>query len=185
MPTAPQPARRSIADRNRLVESHLYVARVLAAQMSARVPHTVSFDDLVQAGNIGLIRAAETFDETAGAKFSTYCQGRIRGAMLDYLRDINPQSRGSKARGEPAPQIDRLGERDIGAEPPADPVEFRDEVEKLSRGLDRVGRAIMEYCFVLGMTQADAGKAIGYSEARISQIMSNVRQVARVNSTRR
>ncbi|MBV8659658.1 MAG: RNA polymerase sigma factor FliA [Burkholderiales bacterium] len=58
----------------------------LAYHMVARLPASVEVDDLIQAGLIGLMEAARNFDLAAGVQFETYATQRIRGAMLDELR---------------------------------------------------------------------------------------------------
>jgi RNA polymerase sigma factor for flagellar operon FliA len=61
----------------------------IAYQLAARLPASVQVDDLMQAGMIGLLDAMSHFDETQGAQFETYASQRIRGAMLDELREID------------------------------------------------------------------------------------------------
>ena len=58
----------------------------LARRMAATMPHSIDLSDLVQDGVIGLIDAAERFDEARGIKFETFAERRIRGAMIDALR---------------------------------------------------------------------------------------------------
>lgn len=77
------------ADRNTLVEHYLPIVKYLGARLWARVPDSVELDDLVSAGVFGLIDAIARFDGTRGVKFESYCQQRIRGAMLDELRDMD------------------------------------------------------------------------------------------------
>jgi len=52
----------------------------------ARLPASVDVNDLIQAGTIGLIEAARSYDPSQGAAFETYASIRIRGAMLDEIR---------------------------------------------------------------------------------------------------
>jgi RNA polymerase sigma factor for flagellar operon FliA len=59
----------------------------LAHHMKAKLPPSVEVDDLVQAGMIGLLDAISRYEETHGAQFETYAVLRIRGAMLDELRN--------------------------------------------------------------------------------------------------
>jgi RNA polymerase sigma factor for flagellar operon FliA len=63
------------------------LVRKLALQLLARLPASVELDDLVQAGMIGLMDACRRYQETADAQFETYATVRIRGAMMDELRD--------------------------------------------------------------------------------------------------
>ena len=73
---------RSVADYAQLVKR-------LAYQLAARLPSSVEVDDLVQAGMMGLLDAFNYYDENQGAQFETYATQRIRGAMLDELRDAD------------------------------------------------------------------------------------------------
>ncbi len=68
------------------VESSLPFVEALARRMAATMPHSIDLSDLVQDGVIGLIDAAERFDEGRGIKFETFAERRIRGAMIDALR---------------------------------------------------------------------------------------------------
>jgi RNA polymerase sigma factor for flagellar operon FliA len=70
-----------------LENSHL-VERT-ARYLLRRMPGTVELDDLVQAGMVGLLEAAERYTSRKGASFATFAAHRIRGAMLDSLRDAD------------------------------------------------------------------------------------------------
>ncbi|AOB31019.1 flagellar biosynthesis sigma factor [Bordetella sp. H567] len=76
------------------------LVRKLALQLLARLPASVELDDLIQAGMIGLLDAARRYQEVVDAQFETYATARIRGAMLDELRnqDWLPRSVRSKAK---------------------------------------------------------------------------------------
>ncbi|MCX6550228.1 MAG: FliA/WhiG family RNA polymerase sigma factor [Acidobacteria bacterium] len=58
----------------------------LARRMAASMPHSIDIGDLVQDGVMGLIDAAQRFDEGRGIKFETFAERRVRGAMIDALR---------------------------------------------------------------------------------------------------
>src|SRR5919206_406814 len=58
-----------------------------AQRLASRLPASVCLDDLISAGAIGLIDAIEKYDPTRGTAFKTYAEWRIRGAMLDELRE--------------------------------------------------------------------------------------------------
>lgn len=70
-----------------LLEQHLPLVKKLAFHMKAKLPPSVEVDDLVQAGMIGLLDAISRYEENHGAQFETYAVLRIRGAMLDELRN--------------------------------------------------------------------------------------------------
>jgi len=77
----PQPG----TDNTRVVNSIPFVEQ-LARRVAATMPHSIDIGDLVQDGVIGLIDAANRFDEARGIKFETFAERRVRGAMIDALR---------------------------------------------------------------------------------------------------
>jgi RNA polymerase sigma factor for flagellar operon FliA len=72
------------------------LVRRLAHQMIARLPANVELDDMIQAGMIGLNDALGRFDAAQGVQFETFATQRIRGAMLDELRNGDWMSRGNR-----------------------------------------------------------------------------------------
>jgi RNA polymerase sigma factor for flagellar operon FliA len=69
-----------------LLRVHRPLVCLLAARLFRRVSANVEFDDLVQAGMLGLLDAISRFDPDAGVVLSTFATPRIEGAMLDELR---------------------------------------------------------------------------------------------------
>lgn len=90
----PDPA---LATRNRVVEENLGLVYLVARRLQ-RAHRNTPLDELVSAGSVGLIRAAESFDPTFGVTFSTYAVPRIQGAMMDELRRTDPMPRGMRER---------------------------------------------------------------------------------------
>ncbi len=86
------------ADRQALIEAHLPQVRYLAERMLAKLPPSVDRDDLIGAGVLGLLDAVEKYDGLRGVQFKTYAETRIRGAMLDSLRDLDWSSRSLRTR---------------------------------------------------------------------------------------
>lgn len=82
------------SDKNQLLEEHASLVKKLAHQMKAKLPPSVEVDDLIQAGMIGLLDAVGRYEENHGAQFETYAVQRIRGAMLDELRNSDWLPRG-------------------------------------------------------------------------------------------
>jgi RNA polymerase sigma factor for flagellar operon FliA len=72
--------------KNGRVEAGIPFVEALARRMASTMPHSIDLSDLVQDGVIGLIDAAERFDEGRGIKFETFAERRVRGAMIDALR---------------------------------------------------------------------------------------------------
>ncbi len=74
---------------DRLVVEHAELVKRIAYHLVSRMPPHVEVDDLIQAGMIGLLQAAQNFSPSKGANFETYAGIRIRGAMLDEARKAN------------------------------------------------------------------------------------------------
>ncbi|MCB4360855.1 RNA polymerase sigma factor FliA [Quatrionicoccus australiensis] len=74
-------------DREQLVQRFVPLVKRIAYHLMARLPASVQFDDLVQNGMLGLLDAMERYQEGFGAQFETYATQRVRGAMLDGLRE--------------------------------------------------------------------------------------------------
>jgi len=75
--------------RNRLMEEYLPLVKYNAERIYAKLPDEVELDDLVSAGIFGLMDAIDAFDLARGVKFETYCAPRVRGAILDELRNMD------------------------------------------------------------------------------------------------
>jgi len=85
-------------ERDRIMLEHLPLVRAIAGRVRARLPADVEFDDLVQAGVLGLLDAARRFNPEKGVKFAGYAKYRIRGAILDSLRQLDCASRDLRLR---------------------------------------------------------------------------------------
>lgn len=87
-------------DREALIETHLSQVKLIADRLAAKLPPSVDRDDLIGAGVLGLLDAAGKFDPARGVRFKTYAEMRIRGAMLDSLRDLDwaPRTMRQRAR---------------------------------------------------------------------------------------
>lgn len=83
-------------DRNALIRQYSPLVRRLAHHMMAKLPPSVEVDDLIQVGLIGLSEALNRFEASQGVQFETFATQRIRGAMIDELRENDWMSRGSR-----------------------------------------------------------------------------------------
>ena len=72
------------------------LVRRLAHHMIAKLPPSVEIDDLIQVGMIGLTEAIARYEPSQCVQFETFASQRIRGAMIDELRDGDWMSRGSR-----------------------------------------------------------------------------------------
>ncbi len=80
-------------DKSGLVREYLPLVKRIAYHLMTRLPASVEVDDLIQAGLMGLLDAVDRFDDSQGAHFETYATQRVRGAMLDELREADWASR--------------------------------------------------------------------------------------------
>lgn len=72
--------------RNALVENYLGFVRDIARRFAMRLPRSVDRGDLDIAANVGLMNAVAGFDPERGVRFESYCELRVKGALLDELR---------------------------------------------------------------------------------------------------
>ena len=104
-------------DRDALIRQYSPLVRRLAHHMMAKLPPSVQVDDLIQVGLIGLSEALTRFEATQGVQFETFATQRIRGAMIDELRENDWMSRGSrKSQKEIEGALHRLEHR-LGRSP--------------------------------------------------------------------
>jgi RNA polymerase sigma factor for flagellar operon FliA len=88
------------AERERLLMEQLPQVRYIARRIHERLPRHVLFEDLVHAGVLGLIDALQKYDSGKHVQFGSYAKFRIRGAILDSLREMDwsPRDLRRKAR---------------------------------------------------------------------------------------
>lgn len=67
-------------------KNYLSLVKSIAYQLHCKLPPHIDIDDLIQTGYLGLTQAIQRFSSAGGAQFETFASLRIRGAMLDYLR---------------------------------------------------------------------------------------------------
>ncbi|GAB4233497.1 MAG: RNA polymerase sigma factor WhiG [Deltaproteobacteria bacterium] len=79
----------SAQERDALILEYLPLVKYHAGVLKLRLPSHIEQDDLISSGIVGLIDALDRFDASRGIKFKTYAEFRIRGAMLDYLREMD------------------------------------------------------------------------------------------------
>ena len=97
---APPAEADAAAERERLILEHLPQVKLIASRIHEKLPQSVSVEDLVSAGIIGLITAIDHFDPGLNVKLKTYAEYKIRGAILDSLRDLDwaPRNKRRKAK---------------------------------------------------------------------------------------
>src|SRR5208283_4099529 len=86
--------------REALVLQHLPQVRLIAKRIHDRLPDYVSLDDLISTGVIGLLAAIDNFDPSLNVQLNTYAERKIRGAILDGLRDTDWAPREVRKKSE-------------------------------------------------------------------------------------
>ena len=119
--------RRTAGDnlRNQLIEHYLYLVRYNAERIGSKLPDEVDVDDLMSAGIFGLVDAIDAFDLERGVKFETYCAPRIRGAILDELRNMDWVPRLVRHRAHKLADATRALEMELGRIPNDDEIARR------------------------------------------------------------
>lgn len=100
-----------------LLAKYAPLVRRLALQLIAKLPASVELDDLIQVGMLGLLDAANRYQDDRGAKFETYASQRIRGAMLDELRANDWVSRGLRQSSRSVATAVHAQEQKLGRAP--------------------------------------------------------------------
>lgn len=119
------------------VAEYAQLVKRLAYQLVARLPSSVQVDDLVQAGMMGLLDALQNYDDHHGAQFETYATQRIRGAMMDELREADWAPRSVRRNAREIEQAIRSLEQELGAPPSEQQI------------ADRLGMPLAEYQLML------------------------------------
>jgi RNA polymerase sigma factor for flagellar operon FliA len=88
------------SERDALINETLPLIKHIAHRVATRLPSNVEIRDLINAGVIGLLDAIEKFEPERNVKFKTYAEVRIRGAILDSLRNLDwaPRSLRKKSK---------------------------------------------------------------------------------------
>jgi RNA polymerase sigma factor FliA len=98
LPVQPKASAAKNTTRDRVVLEHLPLVKAIAVRVHENLPVHVDLDDLVHAGILGLFDAATKFDPEKQVAFSSYAKHRIKGAILDSLRQLDWASRDLRRR---------------------------------------------------------------------------------------
>ena len=136
---------------NQRVVAGLPFVEALARRLAASMPHSIDIGDLVQDGVLGLMDAANRFDEGRGIKFETFAERRVRGAMIDALRrEAWPRGvRRARRELEAAREALRL---ELGCEP-----SLADLAARVGSDEKRLGRTIVRINTIESTSPISAG----------------------------
>ena len=138
------------AEQDATILRHLPLVKAIAARIIETLPVNVEFDDLVNAGVLGLIDAVRKFDDDKNVVFATYAKHRIRGAILDSLRQLDWASRDMRRRHKKVEEAIRELTVELGRAP-----EEEEIAERLGMDLER-WRQIALTLQMTGLISADS-----------------------------
>jgi RNA polymerase sigma factor FliA len=131
--------KKSRQDRDEIVLEHLPLVRAIAIRVHENLPVHVDLDDLVHAGVLGLFDAVTKYDSDKNVAFQAYAKHRIKGAILDSLRQQDWASRDLRKRQR---QVD-TATRDLSVKLGRTPTE-NEVVQEMGVTMDRWRRLQME-----------------------------------------
>ena len=129
----------SIRHRDQIVLEHLPLVKAIAVRVHENLPVHVDLDDLIHAGILGLFDAAGKYDPAKKVYFQSYAKHRIKGAMLDSLRQLDWASRDLRKRHK---KIESLA-RELAAQLGRNPTET-DLADNMGVGVERWRRMMVE-----------------------------------------
>jgi RNA polymerase sigma factor for flagellar operon FliA len=97
----------SLKVRDQIVLDHLPLVKAIAIRVHENLPVHIELDDLIHAGVLGLFDAVEKYDATKNVVFQSYAKHRIKGAILDSLRQLDWASRDMRRRQKQADTVSR------------------------------------------------------------------------------
>src|SRR4051812_48422373 len=100
--------------REALVLGHLPQVRLIAKRIHDRLPVYVSLDDLISAGVVGLLTAIDNYDPQFNVQLNTYAEHRIRGAIMDSLREMDWAPREARQKSKLMEAAIRRAEQQLG-----------------------------------------------------------------------
>jgi RNA polymerase sigma factor FliA len=147
----------------------LFAAYHPLARRSARQIHDAlpedgvhEFDDLLQAGLVGLLTAAHSFEPNRGVAFPVYARHRVRGEILDHLRRLDPAPRGLRRLQRRVAEASLRLRLTSGREPSAE-----ETAESLGMDIDESRELALDLHNVFRLT--DDSREVDLNEARASE----------------
>jgi len=125
-------------DRDFLITECIPLVKFIAHRISNRLPAHVEMDDLIHSGILGLLDAVKKFEPGRNVKFKTYAEQRIRGAILDGLRDLDWVPRSLRRKKKDIENAYHLLEQQFGRAATDEEVaqHLGTTLEELQRSLD-------------------------------------------------
>jgi RNA polymerase sigma factor for flagellar operon FliA len=170
--------------------AHLGFARAVAARSLDPRCRGADREDLIAWGVVGLVQAAQRYRGDLGASFGAYAARRVRGQVLDALRERDPLTRSARRAYREAQRItedlpppyveislDRLAELGDGGLPAPDgvvavgPPDPRwQSVARELRSLTKLERRVIVLSYGRGLTLREIGVKVGLSESGVCRV---------------
>jgi RNA polymerase sigma factor for flagellar operon FliA len=144
---------RSEAGRDTLLQRYIHLVRYMARRLMRTFPSSVDTEDLVSAGALGFLRALDSYDPQFGTDFSVYALTRIRGAMIDFVREIDPIGRVTRRRLREAARVLGELEQEMGYQPSP------------THTAERLGLSVEDYLALLAHASAATAVSLERLEA--------------------
>ena len=150
------------ARREELIKEFAHVIRAMAHRLAFRIPAYLDAEDLISVGTIGLMDAMDKYDPTREAKFKTYAEFRIRGAMLDEIRSMDWIPRSVHERIGLLQKTHTMLMSRLGRPPHDEEVatELKMSLEELDDFITRARGAVMISVDDLGLHEPDGHKVV-------------------------
>jgi RNA polymerase sigma factor for flagellar operon FliA len=143
--------------RERLILEHLPQVRLIARRIHDRLPESVSLDDLISTGIVGLISAIDRYDPAHNVKLKTYAEYKIRGAILDGLRGLDWAPRQQRKKSKLIESAIAAAEKKLHRTPTEEEI-----AEELSLTMDEYHEWLVEVSAVnLGSLEYSPGEEEG------------------------
>ncbi len=165
LPAPPLPP--PLADRASLVDEFIPTIRYHAAVLKHRLPPPIEMDDLVSSGVVGLLDAADRFDTSRGIKFKTYAEFRIRGTMLDYLREMDYFPRSARQNANRLQAAYARVEARLGR-----PADDHEVAEELGIATDELQKQLSQFSGLTVFSLEESQEAAEGASAGIAQVLA-------------
>jgi len=100
-----------------LIRRYIHLVRLVVGRMRLHLPSSLQAEDLEGAGIVGFLLALEAFDPERDVDFPTYAQPRIKGAILDELRKLDPLPRSVRQKTKEIERALASLEQELGRQP--------------------------------------------------------------------
>ena len=129
----------SVENREAVIKEYAPMVKYVANRIAMRLPPHVEVDDLISVGVLGLIDAIDKYDSTRGAKFKTYAEFRVRGAILDELRSMDWVPRSVRQKASSMDGVVKKLQNKLGRRPEEDEI-----AEEMGISLDELFTTLNE-----------------------------------------